>query len=71
MKKLKTISEFELLNAAYDRYLDLWYENKERNETFEKTVGYKSDVYSCREKRYWNICEELRRIILDSEYFKR
>lgn len=71
MKKLETISEYELLNAAYDYYLYLWRENKERNETFEKNEGYKSDVYSYREKRYWNICEELRRIILDSEYFKR
>lgn len=65
MKKLKTVSEIEILTAAWTYYTELWNENREKNCDCEKIVGHKNDLYSEREKKYWSIREEIGNLILE------
>lgn len=67
MKKFSTVSEYEVISAAYSYYLQLWSREVD-------LIRENPDSDCAREMRhyYWGICEELHEelLILDKEMGK-
>ena len=68
MRKLKTISEKELIEAAWFWYLKCWSEALERAESMEKSLGRKSQIAERRVCEYKKIEEELHDLCLELEH---
>lgn len=67
MRKLITISEKEVFEAAWLYYLDLWSSAKERAEFAENTLGRKSEILEKRVIEYKAIENELHDCLLKLE----
>lgn len=64
MKNLKTITEKEILEAAWSWYLMKWSYAVEKAENAENILGRKSEIEEARVKKYKEIMEELHEIAL-------
>lgn len=67
MKNLKTITEKEILNAAWLYYLNLLQESEEDLRDSERIMGKKSFLYEERVNRYSAIEKELHELALKLE----
>ncbi len=64
MKNLKTITEKEILNAAWTYYLEQWCNAVEDAESSEKILGRKSEILERKVLKYKLIEEELHNELL-------
>lgn len=67
MKKLKTISEHDIIQAAWLYYSNLLNEERENAETSERLLGRKAYLFEERVKKYTAIEEELHALLLALE----
>lgn len=67
MKKLRTISEKEIINAAWSWYLMIWSEQQEKAKSIEEILGRKSEIFEERVRKYMEIEEELHDLCLELE----
>lgn len=67
MKKLKSISEHDIVQAAWLYYSDLLAKEKEKAEESEQLMGKKAFIYDERVKKYTAIEEELHALVVALE----
>ncbi len=67
MKKLKSISEYDIVQAAWLYYSDLLAKEKEKAEESEQLMGKKAFIYDERVKKYTAIEEELHALVVALE----
>ena len=65
MKKFETITEYELIKAAYFYYLDKWYNEDKKLEENPNDIIAQHKV-----KEYWKIQKELHDRIVELEKTK-
>ena len=68
MKKFKNLTEYDIINAAYFYYLNLWAETQDDLERCEKILGCESVLYRNRLNEYSKKLEELRSELLRIEH---
>ena len=67
MKKLKSISEHDIVQAAWLYYSDLLAKEKEKAEESEQILGRKAYLYEEKVKKYAAIEEELHALLVALE----
>ena len=67
MKKLKSISEHDIVQAAWLYYSDLLAKEKEKAKESEQLMGKKAFIYDERVKKYTAIEEELHALVVALE----
>lgn len=68
MKKFKNLTEYDIINAAYLYYLNLWEKAQDNAERSKKIFGRESELYRNRMNEYSKKLEELRSELLRIEH---
>lgn len=64
---MRTMSDLELMNYAYDTILDRWYKETKFRQNFRKEYGVDEPITKVRIERYESQLEELRELIKQKE----
>ncbi|MGN1137730.1 MAG: hypothetical protein ACI4SF_16110 [Oscillospiraceae bacterium] len=67
MKKFETVTEYEILQAAWEHYLAKWSSEVEKSENAAKILGHNSDILDKRVKHYKEISDELHDVLVELE----